>query len=334
MSEHRTLLAETAERVFAGLKEDFVANWRSIEEAGLQWVMVGEDAGGFGGGFEDGCIVLQAAGRHAAALPIAEAVIAARLLSQAKLGAAGSLSLAKKYDGRSRRDGGEIVFSGTLRGVAFGRDVERIIALLDGKIAVFLRADAKQIEHRTNPAGEPRDDLHFENAKAVCAATDWNADRLYRVMALAYACQMSGAMDAALALAANHVRDRQQFGKALASFQAIQQQMALFAEEAAATRAACAAAARAADRGDASFEMGCAKLRANQAASIATSAAHQVHGAIGFTREYDLQRFTRRLWAWRSEYGNDRHWSLEIGARAARAGSEGFWPGLVRGFAH
>ena len=58
-----------------------------------------------------------------------------------------------------------------------------------------------------------------------------------------------------------------------------------------------------------------------------------MHGAIGFTREYDLQRFTRRLWCWRGEYGNERHWAEEIGSRAARAGSDGFWPALVSGFA-
>jgi len=128
------------------------------------------------------------------------------------------------------------------------------------------------------------------------------------------------------------VRDRQQFGKPLASFQAIQQQLALFVEEAAAARMACVAAARAADRAHGAFELAAAKLRANQAAATATSVAHQVHGAIGFTREYDLQRFTRRLWAWKSEYGNDRHWALEIGARVTREGSDGYWPGLVNGF--
>ena len=83
----------------------------------------------------------------------------------------------------------------------------------------------------------------------------------------------------------------------------------------------------------AAFEIACAKLRANQAAGEAASIAHQVHGAIGFTREYDLQRFTRRLWSWRSEYGNERHWADAIGARAARAGTDGFWPALVSGFA-
>ncbi len=332
MNEQQNLLAETASRVFADLKD-----WREAQAAGLPNVMMREEAGGFGGGFADAAIILIAAGRHAAALPIAEAIVAGKLLSDARLDAADGLSLAGGCEGVSRIAGGEIVFSGVLRKVPYGRDAERIAVLIeqDGKylIACFNRADATRIDERANPAEEPRDDLHFENAKGICAITEWNEARLYRTMAFARACQMSGAMDAALALAAKHVRDRQQFGRALASFQAIQQQMALFVEEAAAARTACMAAARAADRGDASFEMACAKLRANQASATATTVAHQVHGAIGFTREYDLQRFTRRLWAWRSEFGNDRHWASEIGARVARQGSENFWPGLVNGFA-
>jgi len=326
MSEH--LLAETAARVFA--EKD---PWAAAEAAGLANVMVREADGGFGGGYEDAAAVLMAAGRVAAALPIAEAIIAAKLLPDA----GARVSLAARHDGRAEIRGREIVFTGALRKAAFGRDAEIIVSLIahGGKnlICAFSRADAERIEERANPADEPRDDLHFENAKARCAETDWDAARLFRAMAWARACQMCGAMDAALALAARHVRDRQQFGKPLASFQAIQQQLALFVEEAAAARTACVSAARAADRGEAVFEMAAAKLRANQAAAAATSVAHQVHGAIGFTREYDLQRFTRRLWAWKSEYGNDRHWASETGARVASAGSENFWPGLVRGFA-
>ena len=64
-------------------------------------------------------------------------------------------------------------------------------------------------------------------------------------------------------------RERQQFGKALSTFQAIQQQLAVFAEEAAATNMAAAAACRAADRGDAIVEIASAKLRANIAVGTA-----------------------------------------------------------------
>lgn len=331
MSEHQNLLAETAGRAFAEADP-----WAAADAAGLPNVMMREEAGGFGGGFEDAAIVLMAAGRNAAALPIAEAILAAKVLSDAGLAAGGNISFAATNEGEAQVLAGEITFSGVLRNVSFGRDAERVAVLIEhgGKklICSFARADATRIEERANPADEPRDHLHFTHAKGQCAETKWNAAQFFRSMAWARACQMTGAMEAALALAAAHVRDRQQFGRALASFQAIQQQMALFAEETAAARMACVAAARVADRGNAEFEMAAAKLRANQAASVATSVAHQVHGAIGFTREYDLQHFTRRLWAWKSEFGNDRHWASEIGARVAQHGSDNFWPGLVSGF--
>jgi len=151
----------------------------------------------------------------------------------------------------------------------------------------------------------------------------------YDDMALATACQMAGAMSAALELTVQYARERQQFGKALSTFQAIQQQLAVFAEEVAATNMAAASACRARDRGPARFEIAAAKLRANIAVGTVTSVAHQVHGAMGFTKEYKLQRLTKALWQWRSDYGNDRYWSDELGRIIAKQGTEGFWPALV-----
>ncbi len=147
--------------------------------------------------------------------------------------------------------------------------------------------------------------------------------------AMLCAAKMAGALQAALDLSVQYTRERHQFGKPLASFQAIQQQLAVFAEETAAANMAAAAAFRAADRGDAAFEIACAKLRANQAARIATGIAHQVHGAMGFTAEYRLQHLTRRLWAWGSAHGNERHWADRIGARIAARGHENFWSDLA-----
>jgi hypothetical protein len=245
MSEHGAMLSETASRIFKDAASSKVADAEhAIREAGLADVMVSEDAGGFGGGFEDASRIFFAAGEHALDFPIAEAVM-----------------------------------------------------------------------------------------DAAAKERGWNADTKFRAMALARAGQIAGAISAALTLSVEYTRQRQQFGKPLASFQAIQQQLAVLAEEAAASRAAASAAARAADRGEAKFEIASAKLRANMAAGQAASIAHQVHGAIGFTKEYQLQKFTRRLWAWRSEYGNDRHWADEIGAMAAAKGADGFWPALTSGFA-
>ena len=137
-----------------------------------------------------------------------------------------------------------------------------------------------------------------------------------------------GAIGAAMNLyevALNYSKDRQQFGKPLSKFQAIQQQLAIFAEECAAVNCATLAAARSADLGDGSFENAATKLRANRSVGAATSIAHQVHGAIGFTKEYDLHRFTQRLWSWRSEFGNDRLRSKHLGQQVLAAKKGGLW---------
>jgi len=164
-------------------------------------------------------------------------------------------------------------------------------------------------------------------AEAILNSANVNDRDLYAAMMLA--AKMAGALNAALDLSVQYTRERQQFGKPLASFQAIQQQLAVFAEEAAAADMAAASAFRATDRGDAWFEIACAKLRANQAARISISIAHQVHGAMGFTAEYRLQHLTKRLWAWGSEHGNERYWADRIGARIAARGPENFWPDLT-----
>ena len=80
-------------------------------------------------------------------------------------------------------------------------------------------------------------------------------------------------------------------------------------------------AARECDRGEASFEIAVAKTLANDAARIASRAAHQAHGAMGMTQEYLLHQYTRRLWAWRSEYG-DAAWVSTLGEAVVALGAD------------
>ena len=151
----------------------------------------------------------------------------------------------------------------------------------------------------------------------------------FALMAFARTAQIAGALDAALALSVGYVNERQQFGRRLGKFQAVQQSLAGFACEAAAANCAAVGAAQALERGDAGFEIAAAKLRANRAVEVGTTVAHQVHGAIGFTQEYCLHPLTRRLWQWRSEYGNDAYWSKRLGTLVVDAGADAFWPGLT-----
>jgi acyl-CoA dehydrogenase len=94
--------------------------------------------------------------------------------------------------------------------------------------------------------------------------------------------------------------------------------------------AADAAAVDAAGR-TALFSAAVAKVRCGEAATRGTGIAHQVHGAIGFTHEHALHYATRRLWAWREEFGTDAFWAARLGRAAIGARAAGFWPAITDG---
>jgi acyl-CoA dehydrogenase len=320
MSEARTLLADSAAKAFQELPADFGAAWRIMEEAGFALVLVPEAKGGFGGGWEDVNAILRAAGAAGVDLPLAEAIIANGVSP-----GEGTASIATDVKGALSGDR----FTGEMHNVAFGRDCARVVAQIDATTAVSVaNSGASVMREYRNLAGEPRADLRFENASAQSFPGN-NAPGLFQLGALARTCQMAGALNTALTMTIEHAKTRQQFGRAIGNFQAIQQQLAVFASETAAAGAAAASACRAVDRGKGELEIASAKLRANRAVDIATSAAHQIHGAIGITQEHTLHRYTQRLWAWKSEYGNDRFWAAKLGGEIASRGADAFWPALT-----
>ncbi len=333
MSEQRQLLSDSAARLFES--RDAVT-WDDIDEIGIADVLVPEERGGSGADWDDACAVLQAAGHWQVPLPLAEAMIARKLLAEAELEMAPSrLSIAANTVGTLSGSGRACKFSGTLSSVPWGRDVAHVVTTLsfDGRTHVVVLAVADAIVHRrTNIADEPRDDLQFTDASAqAAAAISREAQHLFDYAALARIAQIAGALQSALERSIGYALERKQFGRPIGQFQAVQQQLALFGAEVAAATCASRSAAIAASAGEVSFEIAAAKLRANQAIGIATAIAHQVHGAIGFTREYALRRATQRLWSWRSEYGNDRYWSERLGRTVIEQGADRFWEHLVSG---
>jgi acyl-CoA dehydrogenase len=145
---------------------------------------------------------------------------------------------------------------------------------------------------------------------------------------------MAGAMGRALALSIEHVNTRQQFGRPLGKFQAVQQSLAVMACEVRAVEAVAAALATRLDAANldtaaADFEIAAAKLRANRAVGVVTAIAHQVHGAIGFTEEYDLHRVTVPLMRWRGAHGNDAYWAQRLGRHVADLGGRGLWEAMT-----
>jgi acyl-CoA dehydrogenase len=329
MSEQRQLLADSAARLF-----EANGGWEEIEALGIADIIVPEERGGAGADWDDACAVLQAAGRWQIRLPIADAMIARKLLAAAALQVPRSLlSIAPNPVGTLSRAGHGWKFSGAVTSVPWGRDVARVVTTMpfDGHphVVVLTVADAS-VDKKANLADEPRDDLQFAGAPARAAPADCReAQSLFDYAALARTAQIAGALQSALERSIAYSLERKQFGRPIGQFQAVQQQLALLGAETAAATCASRSAAIAADIGDAAFAIAAAKLRANQAIAVATAIAHQVHGAIGFTREYALRQATQRLWSWRSECGNDRYWSERLGRTVIERGADSFWSDLT-----
>ena len=316
------------------------ALWDAFEESALTRAWIPEALGGPGTGLADGFLILRLAGMHAVPVPLAETLLAGWLGAGAGLEVPGGPLTVAAGDGASPIgfEGGAL--SGSATRIPFARACGHlVVAFAVGGarnsaqgVAIVDRA-ACTVEPGTSLAGEPGDTVVFDGvapiAHSVPAAVD-HAERLRRMGAAARAQQMAGALEGCLEQSLRYAADRHQFGRPIAKFQAIQHNLAVLAGEvAAATTAADAAASSIARHGiedDRTFlAVATAKIRAGQAAGVGAGIAHQVHGAMGFTREYSLQHRTRRLWTWRDEFDPETMWAIELGRHVAQRGGDALW---------
>jgi acyl-CoA dehydrogenase len=334
--------------------------WAAVAEAGLPWISVPEAAGGEGGDLADALAVLRLAGYHGLPLPLAETgVLAGWLL------AASGLRVSRTPT--TVASGPDLVWSaGTVRGtaryVAWGRAAEQVAVLARATdetaaagaagpllaadaatgglmVAVFAVADLR-VEQHVNVAGEPRDTLYFDGAAPLASApagSGVSAETLRRRGALTRVILMAGASGRIRDITVRYTGERYQFGKPIGRFPGVQQHVVNVAQQAAMLEMAAdlLTAAAVADpdlTGEAAaFQVAAAKSIAADAATIATAAAHQAHGAMGMTQEYPLHILTRRLWAWTREYGTGAQSADALGAIVATAGPDALWPAIASG---
>jgi acyl-CoA dehydrogenase len=334
-------LEQLAEDVFAGADPagDGVdaALWATLEETGLARLTLPPSAGGGGASFLESAVVLQAAGAHAARVPLVETdLLAGWLMARAGL---------PVPDGPLALGSGDLEFSrpalraaGTLRRVPWARAAAAVVVLA-GEDVVVLGPGAFTVSEGANLAEEPRDTILVDGPVTAAAIGEPVAGELRLRAAFGRSQLLAGAARGALAAAVRYAGTRVQFGRPIGKFQAIQQQLALAAAEVAAATAAASSSARVVDTDgfnatSAQLAVAAAKSRTSEAAGEVARIAHQVHGAIGFTREHDLRLLTTRLWAWRDEDGSEAEWNEFIGAlgidTVRRTGADGLWP-LITG---
>jgi len=303
--------------------------WKQAVELGWPGIALPEDCGGAGYGTLELAVLAEELGRGAATLPLlssyaatlpvlwagSEAVQARWLGALAAGDAVAALAVTDP-----RGDGGVQVtstdhgwsLSGTKIAVPFGGVADALIVWVDlgdrGPSLVAVAADAPGIrrERHATFAPEPFAAITFTDVAITSADVVGDGVVLERALAhqtvvdTAYAVGLAGG---ALALAVDHATNREQFGRPIGVNQAVSHQCVDMRVEIDAMRVLALQAAWRLDRYEAD-PPGAARAVA-QANAYARDVlpgilarAHQVHGAIGFTMEYDLQLYTRRAKAY------------------------------------
>jgi acyl-CoA dehydrogenase len=279
--------------------------------------------------------IVRACGHYAVPLPVPETIAAVWLARQAGSALPDGVPglIPGTLDAGAANADGMILDAAV---IPWGRRADYLIGIADrqGKAELLIASPAgAAIERAANLGLDPRDTVTGTGlAIEARYALDLPADAVHWLGAMLRAAQIAGAGAACLELAVNYAGEREQFGRTLSRFQAIQHHLADLAGTMASADAMAAAAFAAFDRSgisghgrNARFEIAAAKCRASEAVERLAGLSHQVHGAIGFTYEYGLHFLTRRLWAWRAEFGGAGEWGEYLGAVAFESGGDAIW---------
>ena len=346
-SDH--IVTESAARIFADLADPQTINrlddgawkapfWQALANAGLPLAWVPERLGGAGATLADGFAVLGVAGRFAVAVPLAETLLAGWLLRRAGVTAPnGSMTITPS------RPSDRIIFnedgtlSGSAIGIPFASEAQHMAVLAegeDGVVVALVAANDCMIGGGQTLAGDPSNSVRFQRVKPLRngrAPFGLDQKALMLMGSVSRSVQTAGALESILSLSVSYANERVAFERPIGKFQAVQHNLARLAGETAAALAVSGSAANAIIQGDgfdegAFLEAASAKIRCAEAATEGAAIAHQVFGAIGFTKEHILHRFTLRTLAWRDDFGSESYWAAALGRHVAKSGAQEFWP--------
>ncbi len=307
------------------------ALWRTLGEAGLLGVSLPESCGGLDQGFESLGLLLEMGGRHVAPVPLLPALVAAAL-PLARFGSAiqteaflpglvrGETLLTAamiepdnedplRPSTRASRDGDGWRLDGVKHCVPFAEQAQRVLlaAEADGERLVLLLdpgAPGVTLQAQQSTAGEPQYRLLLDavpvDAKAIItrgatadALLDWQLQHVRAAI-----CAMAvGVAERMLRMTASYTSERQQFGRPIASFQAVGQRAAdAYIDLECLRLVTWQALSRLEREGDDAAEaVLVAKIWCGDVCHRVSQAAQHLHGGIGVDRDYPLFRYC--LWA-------------------------------------
>jgi acyl-CoA dehydrogenase len=349
VAESENIVAETAEKIFADLADTQTINhdkqgswkaplWQALTEAGLPLSWVPEECGGSGASLAEGFSVLSAAGRFAVAVPLAETMLAGWLLAQAGITSPeGAMTIAPASPKDRIAVNADGSLSGRARGLPFAKEAKHLAVLAsgtNGTSIALVDAALVRIEAGLSLGGDHSDTVTFDKVQPISskpAPKGFDQINLMLMGGVARSLQIAGALESILDISVRYSNERVAFEKKISKFQAVQHNLARLAGESAAALAAATSAADAVANAksfddEIFLEAVSAKIRCSEAAEKGGAIAHQVHGAIGFTIEHILHRYSLRALAWRDDFGSESYWAVELGKRVAARGADELWP--------
>jgi alkylation response protein AidB-like acyl-CoA dehydrogenase len=280
--------------------------WSKLAEIGVLGLLVPEAHGGLGSSEVDLVLLLEEAGRAALPEPVAEtAAVGVPLLAALKRKTLSEQWLPKVAAGEAILTVGHQV-----NPFVADAHVAHLLLLQRGNEIHAVPRDQVTLEHQ--PCNDPSRRLFrvdWKPSGETCVARGEEGRRLLAAAldraALAFAAQQVGIGQQLVDMAVRYATEREQFGKPIGSFQAIKHLLANVAVRIEFARPVVyrAAFSVAHDAVTRAVDVSQAKLAASEAAVLAAKTALQVHGAIGYTWEQDLQIWMKRAWAFDIAWG-------------------------------
>ena len=284
-------LLEAHAPVRAQLSDDGAVWERLTGELGLTGLAVREEHGGAGGSVADLAVVLEEAGRTLLRPPLLATAVAATVLQDRAPDLLPGL-----LDGSVTA---ALALSGTGQ-VADAPGAGLLLVAADGALGVVEqpRVDALEPLDPTRPLGHVHvDDVRVVgDAGALAAAQD--------LLHVALAAEAVGGAQRCLELTVAHLKDREQFGRPLGSFQALRHPVADLTVLVEGARSSAWYAARSA--ADRSVAAPLAAATAMDAYCAVAGETIQLHGGIGFTWEHDAHLYFKRAWTTALLHGGSR----------------------------
>lgn len=293
------------------------AVWRQMGEQGWIGLRVPEEKGGAGLGMSEFCAVAEELGAALAPEPLVPAALSASLL--AAVGA--EAPLAQLLSGEAliltawQEAPGSLEAPGTadtprlFLPMAGGADAFLVPVREGGALTLRLQpAEGAELRLDKTQDGGFFGTLRPAGGDALGGEAGAALERALDEAALGTAAYLLGVMDQAFAMTLDYLRTRQQFGKPIGSFQALQHRAADLKIQIALTRASVESAAALLDRADVTLSarraaVSRAKARAGDAAMLVTRQAIQLHGGIGYTDEADIGLYLRKVMVLANQFG-------------------------------